>query len=542
MNEYWRQREEQAQREYELTEEQYVAELNSIYDYMLDQVKKEINGFYSKYASQEGITMAEAQQRTSQLDIEEYERKAQKYVEEKDFSAQANSEMRLYNLTMRVNRLQLLEANIGLETVSGFDELNEKLGEDLSERAVQEMRRQAGILGKTVQDNAKKANSIVGASFHNAKFSDRIWMYQAQLRDELDSLLRNGLIQGWNPNEMARHIDKLFDTGKYNCERLLRTELTRVQSDAQLESFTANGFNEYQFNALGDACRICAALDEKHFKISEAMPGENLPPIHPNCRCAVSAWMDDALYQQWLDSYANHGMSFEDWLNNRPDTAVEPGTEPKEESPKLEWTPASTLDEARNYARDVLGLTSTMDYSKMSLDYANMLNREISELYNTFGDMNAAGYLNGVRKLSLNSDTAAAYSLITNEMVFKSASKSAITSMAKEAKEEYAMGCWSTSAQEHVIRHELGHAVEQMIKSDSDKMSEISSLRESLSQTCNVSEWSVADAVKNSKTAGEYLSYYGLRNDGEFIAESIAEYMNGEARETAQAVVDIILR
>ncbi len=322
--EYWKAREEQVQREYELTEAEYVSQLNSIYDYMLDQVKKEVNGFYAKYATTEGISMAEAKKRVAEADVEEYERKAKKYVEEKDFSSTANQEMRLYNLTMKVNRLQLLEANIGLETVSGFDELSKVLGSDLTERAVQEMARQAGILGMTVKDSAKAAASIVGASFHNATFSDRIWMYQAQLRDELDSLLRSGLIQGYGPLELARYIDKLFDSGRYNAERLLRTELTRVQSDAQLQSFIANGFDEYQFNALGDACPACAALDEKHFKIADMQVGENAPPVHPRCRCSISAYADDASYNEWLDSYPNHGMSYQDWLENRA-TAVEDG-------------------------------------------------------------------------------------------------------------------------------------------------------------------------------------------------------------------------
>ncbi|MCD8208499.1 MAG: minor capsid protein [Bacteroidales bacterium] len=322
MNEYWRQREEQAQAEYALTEEQYAEQLNSIYDYMLDQVKKEINGFYSKYMSAENITYAEATKRVAELDIEEYERKAKKYVEEKNFSAQANEEMRLYNATMNINRLELLKANIGLEMVSNFDELNKVMGEDLTERALQEMARQAGILGATIKDNAKMANSIVGASFHNATFSDRIWMYQDQLKAELETLLRQGLIQGRNPNELARHINNLFDTGKYNCERLLRTELARVQSEAQMRSFTENGFDMYQFNALGTACPVCRALDGKHFRVADMMPGENAAPLHPSCRCTESAWMDDAAFNEWLDSYADHGMSYEDWLENRP-TAVD---------------------------------------------------------------------------------------------------------------------------------------------------------------------------------------------------------------------------
>ena len=54
----------------------------------------------------------------SKLDIAAYQRKAKRYVADKDFSKQANEEMRLYNLTMKVNRLEMLKANIGLELVA----------------------------------------------------------------------------------------------------------------------------------------------------------------------------------------------------------------------------------------------------------------------------------------------------------------------------------------------------------------------------------------------------------------------------------------
>ena len=39
-------------------------------------------------------------------------------MKDKEFSDKANAEMRLYNLTMKVNRLELLKAQIGL--VKGF--------------------------------------------------------------------------------------------------------------------------------------------------------------------------------------------------------------------------------------------------------------------------------------------------------------------------------------------------------------------------------------------------------------------------------------
>ena len=61
----------------------------------------------------------------------------------------------------------------------------------------------------------------------------------------------------------------------------MRTELARVQIEAQKQSFIKNGFEEYTFHALADCCDICAAINGKHFKVKDMMPGENAPPMHP---------------------------------------------------------------------------------------------------------------------------------------------------------------------------------------------------------------------------------------------------------------------
>lgn len=263
----------------------------------------------------EGITMAEAKKRVSKLDIAAYERKAKKYVETKDLSDRANEEMRIYNLTMKVNRLELLKANIGLEMVSGFDEMQKYFDKKLTDRTLKEFQRQAGILGKSVLKNEKYAHAIVNASFKNATYSDRIWMYQGMLKAELEGLLASGLIRGQNPKKLAKHLEKRFGVSAYNAQRLMTTELARVQTEAQKQSFIRNGFDEYVYVACtkGDVCPICKGLDDKHFKVDDMMPGENAPPMHPGCHCSVAAYMDDELYEEWINSYQEHGLNFEDW-------------------------------------------------------------------------------------------------------------------------------------------------------------------------------------------------------------------------------------
>ena len=323
-SEYWKKREQENLRKNLKSEAEYAKEIQQTYNFAMDQIQKEIDSFYAKYAKDEGITIAQAKKRASKLDMEEYSRKAKKYVKEKNFSKQANEEMKLYNLTMKVNRLELLKASIGLELVSAFDELQRFYEQILTDRTMDEFKRQAGILGSSVPDNAAVlAATIVNASFHNAKYSERIWMHQDLLRNELGKLLTRGMVQGKNPRVLARELRKTFDVSIYNSERLMRTELARVQTEAQLQSYKENGFEEYEYMACHnrDVCANCKALDGKIFKIDDGMPGENAPPMHPSCHCATTAHMDLNAYEKWLDGYSTtHNMSFKDWIKVKPTT------------------------------------------------------------------------------------------------------------------------------------------------------------------------------------------------------------------------------
>ena len=191
-------------------------------------------------------------------------------------------------------------------------------------RTEEELQRQAGILGKTVRNNAKLAETIPNASFHGATFSERIWGNQTALKAELSKQLQVGMIQGKNPRVLAREIQKTFGASASSAERLMRTELARVQTEAQRQSFLANDFEEYTFHANRGCCSACADLDGKHFKIKDMMPGKNAPPMHPNCRCSVSAYEDDTEYEAWLD-FLDKGGTTEEW--NRRKDLLEKGSE-----------------------------------------------------------------------------------------------------------------------------------------------------------------------------------------------------------------------
>ena len=317
--EYWRDREEEQRRKNITDEKEYSKETNRIYQEMMDGIQKEIESFYAKYAAKEGITLAEAKKRVKQADIKAYERKAKRYVKAASrdrkrygktnkkasyFSEQANEEMRLYNLTMKINRLEMLKADIGLELVNGFDELQQFFDETLTDQTLAEFERQAGILGGSAKFyNAELAHSIVNASFHNATFSDNIWKYQDRLKAEIDRQLTIGLIQGKNHVVLARNIRKVFGVSVRDSERLMQTELCRVRTEAAKQSYERNGVEEYQFLALGkNPCPICQDIDGEVYKVKDMMPGTNAPPMHPRCECSTTPYVDREAFNKWLDS------------------------------------------------------------------------------------------------------------------------------------------------------------------------------------------------------------------------------------------------
>ena len=94
-NNYWRERELRHIRENIRNDEQIARRLRRLHLRALDNIEKEIEAFYGRYATFEGLTMEEARKRVTRLDIERYERKARRYVREFDFTEIANEEMRL---------------------------------------------------------------------------------------------------------------------------------------------------------------------------------------------------------------------------------------------------------------------------------------------------------------------------------------------------------------------------------------------------------------------------------------------------------------
>ena len=314
--EYWREREANQREAYIRTEDEELSEINRVYHDMYRWAEREINAFYGKYADAEGIDITEAKRRVSQLDISEYEKFAKQYVADKDFSPQANAEMRLYNATMRINRMELLKAQIGLKLVDGINDIDKHWEKIATDRATQEIIRQSGILGKTLTETetARTAKQIVNADFYNANFSERIWSHMDNLKSDISIELQKGFIAGISSREMARRLkEHAFDKSEKDAFRLARTELRRIQTDVAKDNYERNGITQYEYMAVNPrACPICRDLDGNIYEVKDMEAGKNAPPIHPNCHCTTAPHIDDTEYEQWL-TWLENGGTTEQW-------------------------------------------------------------------------------------------------------------------------------------------------------------------------------------------------------------------------------------
>lgn len=314
---YWRERAERHAEAVAGRETNYEKEIDKIYLSMFDSIQRQINDFYQKYASDEGITMSEARKRVSKLDIAKYSAWAEKYVKNKDFSPEANERMKLYNLAMKINRLEMLKSQIGVEMADSFNDLQDYFDTTLTDEAMNEYRYQAGLLGTTVQSEQVKngAKAIAHSDFYNATWSERLWTHQDALKGELERLLEQAIIGGRGADELARELEKKFGASRYNARRLMITEIARVQTEVAKDSMERNGNKYYYFLATGPhPCEVCKSMDGNIYNVADMMPGENADPMHPLCHCCTAPAWNEKVYQSWLNSGAAHsGVSYDDY-------------------------------------------------------------------------------------------------------------------------------------------------------------------------------------------------------------------------------------
>lgn len=295
---YWADREQDLIKHRIKDDKKMDKELEKLYKKALDDIDKQVNAFYGKYADKYGLTMEQARKIVNKTDVVKFANKAKEYVKNRDFSDRANKELELYNLKMRISRLELLEWEFNLMLTDLYNETEKYLVEQFYNAAQKEVERQAGILGETVVMSKEDIMNLVNAGFPIGDFSDNIWKDKQRLQKELSRIIRQAIMLGESSQRRARELAKACNSSMYSARRILRTEVGQIQIAQQKSSYEQHGVEMYQIitEPMGNRpCELCSRFgnpgssidDAPIYKVSEMVSGINSPLFHPNCRCST---------------------------------------------------------------------------------------------------------------------------------------------------------------------------------------------------------------------------------------------------------------
>lgn len=284
---YWKKREYQNIKNRIANEQQQKEELKQIYLDTFTDIQEKIYYFYYRYAQEHKITMAEAMKRADKIDIQKVQDMAKEMVKNKDFGDYANEFLSLYNLKMKVSRLELLKTEISLLLDELVDEQLKYFDKEFMEQAKQKAKEQAGILGEVSATLTPEQIMVyANATFKNgSNYSKRLWENKKVLLDQLEKRIRRSITLGEHPRKLAREMAKEMGKNFNQCFTLLRTEITAVQIGQQKKSYEDNGVEYWQLVCEPDACSKCKSKAGQVYKVSDMEIGENVV-MHPNCRCS----------------------------------------------------------------------------------------------------------------------------------------------------------------------------------------------------------------------------------------------------------------
>lgn len=267
-----------------------------IYQRTLTDIEKELERMYHSFGQSIGKTAGQTKVLASELEMERFQWLAKAWVDKRLRDNQKATElMRLYNFSLRANRLELFKATLEMNVALMADEEEQTTQEYILKEGLREYRNQAGIMELTVPEPEiahQIINRLSHTSFKGVTWSDRVWQRQDGLSKMVTQIAEDVVLMGRSPLESIPRLREMFNVGAYEARRLAVTESARVQTEVQKDLYKRNDFDEYIYLAEPTACLICASLHDKTFKVDDMTPGINACPMHPHCRCSTAPNVD----------------------------------------------------------------------------------------------------------------------------------------------------------------------------------------------------------------------------------------------------------
>ncbi|MBU3193477.1 minor capsid protein [Clostridium algidicarnis] len=335
---YWKRRSEKIAGEQFKKTDDYIVRLHFEYKEASYGIKKDIESFYQRFATNNQVTLDEARRLLNSNELQEFKMGLKQFTREAKDNGNLQWEKELNNASykVRVSRLQSLETQINnhiedlySKQLEGTTGLLNNTYEDTYYRNIFEVHKGLSIGINFAKLDTNTVEKAMSEPWLGSNFSDRIWGNKEKLIRELRTNLTQAFIRGDSIDKTSRIIAERMGVANNRARTLVNTESANIVSKATFNSYTGSGVVEqYQILATLDPhtskiCRFMDAASKKEpFDLNKWEVGVTAPPFHPNCRSTTVAYFKDAIDEKRIASdsdgktyYVDGNMDYKQWYD-----------------------------------------------------------------------------------------------------------------------------------------------------------------------------------------------------------------------------------
>lgn len=296
--EYWRGRfsilEENAHKQ----SDQYLQSLEDMFMDAQRTVQADIERWYGRFATNNGISLTEARKLLTTGQLEEFHWTVEQYIkagQQNNLSAEWLKKLENASAKFHVSRLEAIQLQIQQQIellygnqLDGVDSLLKQIVSDGYTHGAFTIQKGLGLGWDITALNQKKLETLLSKPWttDGRTFSDRIWLKKRELVGTVHKELTQGLLRGDSPQKITDAIKNRFKVSRYQAGRLVHTETTYFNAVSTKQVYQDLGVQSVEILETLDShtCPLCQPLDGTVIPLAQYEPGVTVPPFHPNCR------------------------------------------------------------------------------------------------------------------------------------------------------------------------------------------------------------------------------------------------------------------
>lgn len=308
--EYWKLRFEQLEQAQNQKGVKAYADIERQYKEAQKQLEGQIARWYQRFATNNGISLAEARQYLKGADLKEFKWDVQEYIKYGQDNALNSGWMKeLENASAKyhISKLEALKVQTqhSLEVMYAkqFGTMHGALSDAFESgyyHTAYELQHGFNVGWDIAGLDQAQIEKVLAKPWaaDGYNFSERIWGNKNKLISEVHNELSRNIMLGADPQKTIDSLAKKMNTSKNNAGRLVMTEEAYFSSAAQKDCFESLGVEQYEIVATLDShtSDICRSLDGKHFPMKDYQPGVTAPPFHVYCRSTTVPYFDEQFY------------------------------------------------------------------------------------------------------------------------------------------------------------------------------------------------------------------------------------------------------